>query len=238
MPDPFLPAQPHDDLVEVLPDVFMVTGSVPFKPMVRLARNMVVLRHGTSLSLVNAVRLDDVGLVSLDALGTVEHVFRIGVHSLDDAFYVDWYGARYWSVHGPRPEGGPAVDETLTEDSRLPFPPARVFSFQHTREPEAALLIEREGGLLVTCDSVQHWAPSHLMSPLAKALTYVMGFRHPAQIGPPWRGRMTPEGGSLRPDFERMAALPFRHLVGGHGGFLRDLGPELLQATIARTYGD
>ncbi|MGK0360170.1 MAG: hypothetical protein ACI9U2_002483 [Bradymonadia bacterium] len=42
---------------------------------------------------------------------------------------------------------------------------------------------------------------------------------------------------TLKPDFDRLVALPFKHLVGAHGGLLRDDGPALLWACIARTYG-
>ena len=63
-----------------------------------------------------------------------------------------------------------------------------------------------------------------------------MGFKHPAQIGPPWRKMMTPEGGSLKPDFDRLVQLPFKHLIGAHGGLASDNANELLRATIARTF--
>lgn len=112
----------------------------------------------------------------------------------------------------------------------------RLFRFELTKTPEVALLLERHGGLLITCDSVQHWAPSPLMSVAASLATRVLGFRHPAQIGPPWRKRQTPEGGSLRPDFERLAALPFRHLVWGHGGVARERAAEWLLASVEREF--
>ena len=214
-----------------------MTGSVVFKPLVRLARNMVVLRHAGELTLINSVRLDPAGLAALEALGRVAHVMRIGFHGMDDAFYLDRYGAKAWVVRGARREGvGEDVAE-LSEEAALPFPLARVFLFKATVQLEAALLVEREGGLLITCDSVQHWEASPLMSPLAKLATLVLGFRKPAQIGPPWRKRQTPPGGSLRGDFERLASLPFVRLIGGHGGVLESRAQELLQATIDRELG-
>ena len=44
-----------------------------------------------------------------------------------------------------------------------------------------------------------------------------MGFFTPCVIGPVWLKAVTPEGGSLRPDFERILALDFDNLVSGHG---------------------
>ncbi len=105
-----------------------------------------------------------------------------------------------------------------------------------TVQPEGALLVEREGGLLITCDAVRHWVPHRLMSIGARTITSLLGFRYPAQLGPPCRKVMTPPGGSLKADFERLAALPFDSLIGGHGGLLRGDAVAVLQASIARSY--
>ena len=84
---------------------------------------------------------------------------------------------------------------------------------------------------------MQNWTTTAGCSVPAKLATHAMGFMKPAQIGPPWRKFMTPEGGSLRADFERLAGLEFRHLIGGHGTPLRDVARERLRETIARVYG-
>jgi len=81
---------------------------------------------------------------------------------------------------------------------------------------------------------VQHWVPSNLMSPVAKVMTRLIGFQKPAQIGPPWKKMQTPPNKSLRADFDRLAALPFERIIGGHGGLLESKGAELLKATIQR----
>ena len=227
MPQQFPPVQPHGSLEPIFNDAWYVTGSVVFKPLLRLPRNMVVLRHGGELTVINSVRLDAEREAGLDALGKVTHVMKIGFHGMDDAYYVDRYGAKMWTVG----------DGSLSEDSQLPFPDARVFMFKQTVVPEAAVLVEREGGLLITCDSVQHWVPKDVMSRAAKIVTRLIGFQHPAQIGPPWRKRQTPPGGSLKADFERLADLPFERLIGGHGGLLERDGPTLLRASIQRELG-
>ncbi len=227
MPQQFPPVQPHGSLEPIFNDAWYVTGSVVFKPLLRLPRNMVILRHGDELTVINSVRLDAEREAGLDALGKVAHVLKIGFHGMDDAYYVDRYGAKMWTVG----------DGSLAEDSQLPFPDARVFMFKQTVVPEAAVLVERDGGLLITCDSVQHWVPKDVMSRAARIVTRLIGFQQPAQIGPPWRKRQTPPGGSLKADFERLAALPFERLIGGHGGLLERDGPTLLRASIERELG-
>lgn len=53
-------------------------------------RNMVIVKSGDELALINPVRLSDAALSQLDALGNVRHVLRLGdFHGLDDRFYVD-----------------------------------------------------------------------------------------------------------------------------------------------------
>ena len=231
MTQSFQPVQSHGPLEPIFENAWYVTGSVIFKPLVRLARNMVILRHGEELTVINSVRLDADGEAALDALGKVAHVMKIGFHGMDDAYYVDRYNAKIWAIGN-----GESSEEAgeLSEDAELPFPDARVFMFRQTIVPEAVILVERQGGLLITCDSVQHWEPQDIMSPLAKILTRIMGFQHPAQIGPPWRKRQTPPNGNLLSDFERLADLPFQRLIGGHGGLLESDAPSRLKETIKR----
>ncbi len=99
-------------------------------------------------------------------------------------------------------------------------------------------MVRRAGGILITCDAVQNWPDTRGCSAIAKVATRLMGFtKRPAQIGPPWRKGMTPPGESLREDFERLAALEFRHLIGGHGAPLRDTAKADFGRTVVATFG-
>jgi len=230
MSDRFPKEMPHGPIERIFDGAWYVTGTVKLKPLVRLIRNMVVLRNEGDLTLVNPVRLSKEGETELERLGKVTHLVSLGGHAMDNPYYVDRYGADVWSA---RPT---ARADELTEDGPTPLPGVKVFRFHDTVQPEGALLVEREGGLLITCDAVQHWVPHRLMSIGARLITSLLGFHHPAQLGPPWRKVMTPPGGSLRRDFERLAALPFDSLIGGHGGLLRDNAAAVLKASIERNY--
>ena len=227
--------EPHSSLEAFSSDVFVVRGSVVMMPLVRITRNMVVVRAGDDLTLINSVRLDSAGLQALEELGNVKNVVKIGMHGMDDAFYVQRYGAGLWALPGVEHSNEGKTTDELSDD-HVPFDGCRLFRFEHTVRPEAALLRESEE-LLITCDSVQNWASTEGCSAVGSAVTKMMGFMKPAQIGPPWRKKMTPKGGSLKPDFERLAALPFRHLIGGHGDPLRETAKERLEDTINRIYG-
>ncbi|MCO4745926.1 MAG: hypothetical protein KC912_14120 [Proteobacteria bacterium] len=221
--------EPHGQLQPLFDDVWRVVGSAKMGPLMRLSRNMVVLRHEGSLALVNAIRLDEAGLKALEALGTIDHVVKIGVHSMDDAFYAERYDVKRWRLSGV--EGGTDV---LSEHT-LPHPGLSLFRFEHTVNPESALMVDALD-LLITCDSVQHWETMPIASLPMRLATKLMGFENPAQIGPPWLKMMTPPGGSLEPDFQRMLTLGFKHLIGGHGGLARDNAPELLRTTMTRMF--
>ena len=167
--------------------------------------------------LLNPVRLSETAEAELLAKAPIAHAVRLGgAHGRDDAYYVERHGAAFWSVPGsqgyPRPD--PARD--VAEGGPYPIPGAEIVVFKCASKAEHAVLLP-EHRLLVTCDSVQHYERDPLLSLLARVVMYGMGFFTPCVIGPIWLKMVTPPGGNLRPDFERILALDFDNLVGGHG---------------------
>jgi len=237
MSDAIAAPMSHGDFNEVFPDVFWMQGTVKMGPGMVINRNMIVLRHEGELTVINAVRPEEHRVAELEALGTVKDVVKLGLHGMDDAWYLQRFGARFWAAPGAD-VGGLTVDQPLTPDGPRLTPWARVFRFQETKKPELALIIERGGGVLVTCDSVQNWSNKARCSLLAKGLTAIMGFdKRPANIGPPWKKLMTPADGSLKPDFERLLAEPFDNLIGGHGQPMTGGAKAALTATVAAVFG-
>ena len=116
MPE-FTPLMPHGEIETVFDDVFFVTGTS--RPNFggeqwQFSRNMTILRENGALTLVNTVRLDEAGLETLDGLGRVVNVVKIGgFHGIDDPFYVDRYGAKLWALPGMQHEGGLSSDVEL-----------------------------------------------------------------------------------------------------------------------------
>ncbi|MCA9664558.1 MAG: hypothetical protein KC503_03190 [Myxococcales bacterium] len=235
--DDFAPLMPHGPITKAFDNVYVVQGTVDMAPLVRITRQMAIVVDDGQLTLVNAVRLSPQGEAELTALGEIAHVMHIGTHGMDDAYYVARHGAKLWAPAGAKLPDGLSADELIGPGATLPVAEMTPFLFEHTVDPEAALLLARDGGILLTCDSVQNWESTEGCSLMAKAAARAMGFLRPAQIGPPWRKRMTPAGGSLRGDFERLAALDFAHLVGGHGVPLRDVAKQRFAETIRRVYG-
>jgi hypothetical protein len=194
---------------------------------------MTVLRAGDELTLVNTVRLDDRGLDQLEKLGRVSHLVRLGsFHGMDDAFYRERYGARHWALPGMPPEGI-EPDELLTPGGREPFADLETFSFRTSKQPEGLLRHERDGGILISCDSLQNWTEIDPFFDEASAVRMqAMGFIKAANIGPGWRGSAEPSAS----DFARVKELAFRHLLPGHGRPLRDTAHLEFATTFEREY--
>ncbi|MDJ0927365.1 MAG: hypothetical protein QNJ73_06885, partial [Gammaproteobacteria bacterium] len=168
---------PHESLRELGPDVFFLAGCMRMAPLMRISRNMTVVRQDGELVVFNAVRMSPAAEAELNQLGRVTHVVRLGsFHGLDDAYYVARYGAQFWcqreSTHYPEP----AVNHELSEGGALPLPDAELFVFRETKRPECALLLKHGAGLLITCDSVQHYGDFGRHSLPAKLVMRTAGF--------------------------------------------------------------
>lgn len=234
----FAPHNAHGPIEELFPDIYTVQGSIRMAPAMHLPRNMVILRSGSDLTLIHPVRLDPEAEATLDDLGTVKHVLRLGFHGYDDDYYVDRYSAEHWAPGKSRPYPKPVSDHILSEDGELPVPGASLFAFKETKAPECLLLLPSNGGLLISCDSIQHWTDRKYCSLMARMTMPLLGFKMGTIIGPPWRKIMTKKGGSLEPDFRHILELDFKHLIGGHGGLNRDTAKQDVAAAVERVYGN
>ena len=211
---------PHSAIEEVFPNLFMVRGSFQMAPLVTITRNMFILRNSDGeLTLINSVRLSDVGEAALGKLGEVKHLIRIGAfHDRDDPYFVHRYKPTFWALPGTRHSLDITADAELKEGGELPIEGASLFVFKNARFPECALRLEDAGGTLVTCDSVQNIVETDGFSPVGKVVTRLMGFLRPAGIGGPWRKAMSrKEGPPLADDFQRLMELPFENVLSAHG---------------------
>jgi len=216
-------AMPHGAIEELWPDVFFVTGTMRnefFGSMWQFSRSMTIVREQDRLTIVNSVRLDDAGLAALDRLGTVVNVVRIGdMHGSDDRFYVDRYGASLWALPGMMARDGLKVDREFLPGGEMPFAGCSLFVFETTQRPEAILRVDREGGIMIACDSLQNWVePDAFFDEATVATMRAMGFFTTAGLGLAWLHESAPRA----EDFLRLKAVPFRHALCGHGRPLRD----------------
>lgn len=231
------PAYPHDALQEIADEVFMIRGSIKMNPLVRISRNMAAIRRHGELTLVNPIRLSEEGEKELTGLGSIDRILRLGpMHGLDDRYYVDRFHAELWTRPGgtiyPDPPATKEIDETVD----LGISGTRLFCFENCLLPEAALLVTGEPGLLLTCDAIQHYGDFSNNNFPARTLLPLIGFSKTTLIGPPWLKLATPEGGSLRSEFERLLELPFDRLLSAHGTHLENGAHAAVARAVANAF--
>jgi hypothetical protein len=170
------------------------------------------------------MRLSEKGHAALDALGNVTRVIRIGgFHGRDDGYYRERYGARIFAVEGMtyrrgmKPDKGPEYlepDEVIGEHTPLPIPNARLKVFASSNPPEAVLLLERDGGVLISGDALQNTPePDEHFNWLARLFMGRMGFFEACNLGPGWLQFARPDADDVRSVLE----LDFQHVFPTHG---------------------
>ena len=228
----YAPIYPHDPIVEIFENIYLLRGSIRLGLGLSMNRNMMILKQGNELTLINAVRISEPELKKLESLGQVQHVVRLGdFHGLDDQFYLDRYQATFWSQshHVNYPKLIP--QQIIQADTQSPIKNSEFFIFEQATCPEAILFI-KDKKLLISTDSIQYWNDWKYFSFLSKIIIYLMGFRLGLFIGGPWLKRVTPKQGSLKSDFDRLLQLDFQHLISAHGVLLKDSAKDKLTSLI------
>lgn len=224
----------HGDIETIFPDIFIVRGQVQVKRPDRIictTRTMTILRDDDALTLINAVRMDAEGLKTLDALGRVNAVIRVGGnHGRDDAFYAEHYGVPVWAANGV-PFDRPCPQVVELGPQNRPLPHTDVFVFRSTKVPEVIIHLRKQGGILITGDSFQNVeAPDAFVDAPSAAFLDEMGFFKPANIGPIWFKMMAPDIAELR----AVLSLDFKHLFPGHGRPLLNTAQEQMAQSVDR----
>ena len=234
----FAPPAPHGPIQAITPRLHIVRGSMRMNPMLRLSRNMAILRDDDGLSLVNPIRLNADGETALEALGPVKRLFRLGsMHGIDDPYYRQRFGAEFWCQEGGLTYPAPPIDRPLHEGVALPIPGAQLFCFEGTIQPEAALVVHGTPNVLLTCDSIQHYADYSNNNLMARLAMLFIGFAKTTVIGPIWLKAMTPAAESLRSEFDRLLDLDFDAVMGAHGTFLAADAKNGVRDAVTRAFG-
>ena len=235
----YAPAQPHGPIQALTERLYVVRGAMRMNPVLRISRNMVIIRHRDDLTLVNPIRLNAHGENALRDLGVVKRILRLGAfHGIDDRWYKHRFeGVELWGQPGGAAYPEPPVDRQLEAGAALPFPDAELFCFNGTAQPEAALLIHDPPGILVTCDAVQHYGDYSHNNFVARLAMPFIGFRKTTVLGPFWLKMMTPPGASLRDEFYRLLELDFDALISAHGTYLPSGAKTGVRRAVDKVFG-
>lgn len=225
----YSPAFVHGKIEEVLSNVFFVTGASISEhegKVIQKSNNMVIVRDGENLTLINTLRLNEEGLKAIEQLGNVNNVVRLGAfHDRNDVFYLDRYQAKLWAVRGMIHKNNRQTDFFIGETDRVPFPDASFFRFETTAQPEAIMHIARQGGILITCDSIKNWTEiDEYFSESTGKEFLEQGLIKPVSIDKIWLGAMKPKNS----DFVRLKKLRFWHLFSAHGQPIIDTASKQL----------
>ncbi len=223
-------AFPHSALKKVFDNIWFVRGGwdmpVPLKP--RISRSMVVIRDGEdgSLTLVNSMKLSQQGLSELDALGSVKQVIRLAsMHGADDAFYKERYGAKVYALRGTEYTSGLTVDADpeksyfkpdvyFDKNTGVPLADSSVYVLHSARLKEASILLNRDGGILLSGDYFHNTpCPDEFTNLLAKIGMRLFGLAKACNIGVGWWMMTQPDGKEMR----ALLDIPFEHVLPIHG---------------------
>jgi len=231
------PIYPHGNIEEIAEDLFMLRGSIKMNPLVRITRNMGIIRNGDELSLINPVRVNEKVEAQLAKLGQIKHVLRLGCfHGVDDPYYVEKFGAKMWAQVGGTTYTEPKIDKELDSIAPLPFDNGEIFEFAGTTQPECALLITRGRGVLFTCDAIQNYGDYSYNNIPAKILMPFIGFPRTTLVGPIWLKYQTSEDESLEPEFRRLLQLKFDCLLAAHGTLLKTGAHAAVELAVDKAF--
>lgn len=235
----FTPSYPHDPIEQIDDDIFMARGSMKMNALMRITRNMAIVRHDGALTLINPLRLNSAEEAKLDDLGKVTNIIRLGAfHGVDDPYYVNRYDCKLWAQTGGSAHPKPDIDVPLSEETQLPFPDAQLLTFNGTVQPESVLLIKRGKGLLLSCDAIQHYGNYSNNNFLASMMMPFIGFPKRTIIGPFWLKLMTPEGGNLESEIRRVLDLEFDRLLSAHGTLIKSDARNLVAKAIETAFAE
>jgi len=219
----------HGAITELFENIWFVKGAVkmPMLMPMKISRSMTIIRNASSneLTLINSMRLSEEGLAALEKFGKVTNVIRIaGFHGRDDGFYRERYAAKLFAIEGQTytrklekadtEDGYLQPDVWLNKDSDLPVESAMLKIFETANPKEAVVLLQRDGGILISGDSLQNTpAADQFVNFPARFMMKKMGFFKEYNIGPGWLQFADPDHSDVRSVLD----LAFEHVLPAHG---------------------
>ena len=228
---------PHGKVEKIDENIFMVRGSIKMNPLMRITRNMAIVRQGYELSLINPIRVSREVELQIEALGSIKHLVRLGAfHGIDVPYYSEKYSASMWAQSGGSTYTVPKIDNEISAGCQLPFLNAEIIEFNGSMQSECVLLLKVGKGLLLTCDALQNYGDYSYNNLLAKLLMPLIGFPRATIVGPIWLKFMTPENQSLEVEFRKLLNLEFDSLLAAHGTLLEAGAHAAVEKAIDKAF--
>lgn len=208
----------------------------------RINRNMVIIENKGDLTVIDPLKLTAEGTQKIAKLGRVKHIVRLGSspHAyLEDGYYLELYPYSLRWAPGTFTENSKSrslpIDRQLKDKGTAPVPGCRVFVFQHTSQPEAVLLLERQsnGNLLITGGCLQSQKQNEFVNTPTVAKMKLNGLlESDVVVSPPWLKVIGPPPTAgiqiqknhmknMRKDFQRLLGLRFNRLLSTSGNLVK-----------------
>lgn len=221
---------PHHSITKNFDNVYSLLGSMSLFGVFKYSRNMVILKDGENLCLVNPVRLNKQEENRLLKMGKIHSILKLGrLHSVDLPYYMDKVSPQLWAsskdsfVRGYNYQ----IDIDLEQVSQLPFLEMRVYSFKTSRENEAVAFLPQDGGILLACDAIVNMKQ---VDPMANSLVRTLSklLPRPTYIGPNWVKAMKPS----KEDFQEALKFNFDKMISAHGPILANKAGDKIKKYV------
>lgn len=206
-------------------------GSMKLFGVFKYSRNMVILKDGDDLCLVNPVRLDKSEEKKLLELGKIHSILKLGrLHSVDLPYYMDKFSPKLWASSRDSfvQEYKYQIDIDLETNPELPFLDMQIYSFRTTKQNEAIAFLPQDRGIVLACDALVNMKKIDPMANwLVRTLSKVLP--EPTYIGPNWFKAMKPS----RDDFKEILKFKFDKMIPAHGPILDNGANEKIKSYIS-----
>lgn len=209
---------PHQKLKQKYENIYTLVGSMQLFKVFKYSRNMVILKSGNKLCLVNPIRLSAQEEKKLLELGSIHAILKLGrLHSVDLPYYMDRFSPKLWASRKDsfvQAHNYP-IDIDLETDPELPFLDLQIYSFKTSKENEAIAFLPKEGGIVLACDAFVNMKK---IDPMANWIVKLLSnlLDEPTYIGPNWYKIMRPS----KEDFDKVLSFDFDKMIPAHGPIL------------------
>jgi len=228
-------------LLKVYDDVYQVRGSADLIDIVgkpTVGRCMTIIVDDGELHIINSVRVKPETEAEMDKLGKIKHVYKLGWnHGMDDPYYVEKHGATFWAMPGMKGRMGVEPQKQLTEEAVLPIKGSKFFAFKAcAKELEGAIWLERNGGMVVVCDTLTNYAaPWDGYSIAGKLAIKTIAGTFGSHLKP-LRQDLVKRGGTAKgfgEDIARLCDMKFDVMFSAHGWPLKPKADETVRKANA-----
>jgi hypothetical protein len=221
---------PHQKIQKNYENIYSLMGSMKLFGVFKYSRNMVILKDGDNLCIVNPVRLNEGEEKKLLELGKIHSILKLGrLHSVDLPYYMDKFSPKLWASEKDSfvKEHNYKIDIDLEKTDKLPFLDMQIYSFKTSKENEAIAFLPQDEGIVLACDALVNMRKIDPMANwLVKTLSKVLP--EPTYIGPNWFKAMK----TKREDFDEVLKLKFDKMIPAHGPILTNKADQKIREYV------